>query len=492
MKRLMCLILAVLSSLYLLAACASSGKPNDSSDVSGVGDESDTNETLTEKLGVPEQADYGGETFNILTAGNVAYEDFKFTEESTLALDNAQYKRKALVEQNYNIKIEQTMKKAYSSGGGPGYTQISTDCNAGDCNFDLALIAGYDVSVLAYSNFLYDLNSVPGIDLSKSWWDQKANENLSVNGVMFFTTGEITVSDNDAAFVILFNKELHEAYNLEDPYQLVYDGKWTMDKFAELCKTVTEDLNQDGLMNQNDRFGVMVWDDSVMGIVNGAGQQCCTIADDGTIELTIYNETTVAALEKYFDIAFDTQYAITYQRVTNDPISMWQNDQALFWMTTMQVIPKLREMESDFGVLPYPKLNEMQDSYYITIAPYNSQFICVPLIQNDLERTGVITEALAYYGKQIVTPAYYDVNLIGQSTRDEESADMLDIIFDSLVFDIGYYYQIGPYNKQLILMVREYNRSFASMYDTYKNSAQNLLRVINQYYQAAVSEWVEQ
>lgn len=66
---------------------------------------------------------------------------------------------------------------------------------------------------------------------------------------MFFTTGEITVSDNDAAFVILFNKELHEAYNLEDPYQLVYDGKWTMDKFAELCKTVTEDLNQDGLMN---------------------------------------------------------------------------------------------------------------------------------------------------------------------------------------------------------------------------------------------------
>ena len=62
----------------------------------------------------------------------------------------------------------------------------------------------------------------------------------------------------------------------------------------------------------------------------------------------------------------------------------------------------------------------------------------------------MVTEALAYYGKQIVTPAYYDINLIGQSTRDEESADMLDIIFDSLVFDIGYYYQIGPYNKQPI------------------------------------------
>ena len=101
----------------------------------------------------------------------------------------------------------------------------------------------------------------------------------------------------------------------------------------------------------------------------------------------------------------------------------------------------------------------------------------------------MITEALAYYGKQIVTPAYYDVNLIGQSTRDEESADMLDIIFDSLVFDIGYYYQIGPYNKQLIYMVRAYNTNFTSMYDTYKNAAQNLLGVINEYYQTAVSSW---
>lgn len=144
------------------------------------------------------------------------------------------------------------------------------------------------------------MNSVPGIDLTKSWWDQKANDSLSVNDVLFFTTGEITVSDNNAAFVIMFNKELLAAYELEDPYRLVYDGNWTLDKFAQLCKTVTEDLNQDGVMDENDRFGLLVWDDSVVGIVNAAGQQCCTIAEDGMIELTLYNETTVAALEKYF------------------------------------------------------------------------------------------------------------------------------------------------------------------------------------------------
>ena len=113
----------------------------------------------------------------------------------------------------------------------------------------------------------------------------------------------------------------------------------------------------------------------------------------------------------------------------------------------------------------------------------------MPLVQKNVDRTGVITEALAYYGKEIVTPAYYDVNLIGQSTRDEESAEMLDIIFGNRVYDIGYYYQIGPYNKQLILMLRDYQTNFTSMYDTYKNAAEITLGVINNFYAEAVAEW---
>ena len=480
----------ILCTLVLLCALVACGDKTPDSTTASSGDTEQTTVVTEETLGVPETADYGGEAFNILSAGSVAYNDFNFDEESSLALDNAQYKRKRLVEEKYKVEISEVIKQAYSSGGGPGFMQINTDVSAGDCNYDLALIAGYDVSVLAYSGLLYDLNSMPGIDLTKSWWDQKANESLAVNGVMFFTTGEITCSDNNAAFVILFNKGLLKDYELENPYTLVYDGAWTMDKFAELCKTVTEDLDQNGTMDKNDRFGLLVWDDSVVGIVNAAGQRCCTINEDGNIELTLYNETTVSALEKYFSIAYDTQYAYTYQRVSGyNEQELWSGNHGLFWTTWLGIVPRYREMENDFGILPYPKLNAEQKDYYTTVAPYNSQFICMPLIQNDVERAGTITEALAYYGKKIVTPAYYDVNLIGQSTRDEESEDMLKIIFDNLVFDIGYYYQIGPYNKELIYMVREYDTNFASRYDSKKNVAENLLAVINEYYQRAVATW---
>lgn len=472
---------AVLLCLLSLASC---GKDDQVPQVTDVQAEE----------GIADAVDFGGAEFNFLTAGNVAVNDFGVEEESSMALDNAQYKRKALVEQEYNVKISSTRESAYSSGGGPGFMKISTAVNAGDCPYDLALIGGYDVSVLAYSGLLYDMASVPGIHLDKSFWDQNANESLSVNGVLFFTTGDITISDNNASFVIMYNKKLGSDYGIESPYDLVYDGEWTIDRFAQLCKTVTEDLNQDGVMDDKDRYGLLVWDDSIVGIVNAAGERCCTINGDGKIELTFYSERTLAALEKYANIAYDTQYALTYQRLNTGAQyeqQLWSGDHGLFWTTYMGIVPSFREMESDFGLLPYPKMDEAQESYYTTIAPFNSQFICVPLVQNDVERTGILTEALAYYGKEIVTPAYYDVSLKGQTARDEQSSDMLDIIFDSYVFDIGYYYQVGPYNKQLIYALRAFDRGFASMYDTYKNPANALLSVINEYYAEAVSEWID-
>ena len=481
----------ILCTLLLLAAFAGCGDKTPASTTAS----SDNTEQMTaqtgEALGVPETADYGGAAFNILSAGSVAYNDFDFDEESSLALDNAQYKRRRVVEENYKVEIHEDIKQAYSSGGGPGYMAINQSVNSGDCTYDLALIAGYDVSVLAYSGFLYDLNSVPGIDLSKSWWDQKANESLSVRDVMFFTTGDITCSDNDAAFTIMFNKKLLADYNLDSPYDMVYSGEWTLENFKSLCKAVTEDLNNDDVMDENDRYGLLVWVDSNIGMVHAAGQRCC-VANGDALELTLYNESTVRVIEQYLSFALDRRHALQYQSIRSGAdfeYELWSGDHGLFWTTYMGIVPTFREMESDFGLLPYPKLTETQDAYCSTIAPFNSQFICVPLVQDDIERTGTITEALAYYGQKIVLPAYYDVSLKGVHARDEESADMLDIIFDNLVFDAGFIYQVGPYNKYLNMMISNGDTNFASVYDSRLQIATEQLKQINSYYAAAAAQW---
>ncbi|MBQ6614422.1 MAG: extracellular solute-binding protein, partial [Clostridia bacterium] len=482
MKRIVCLLLVAIMCLSFVA-CG-----DDVEVTKPVVDVTEDLDDGAEKPDIPLTYDYDGYEFNFLSCGNVQYLELSYDEESSISLDNAQYKRKAKVQNDYNITITEESEFSYSSGGGPGFKRISNQVNSGDYTYDLALIAGYDVSVLAYSGYLYDLASVPTINLSKSWWDQNATDSLSVKGVTFFTTGDLTVSDNLCAYAIMFNKRLLNDYNLDSPYDLVYNGEWTFEAFSKMAKSVGEDVNQDGTFGAEDLYGLLVWDDSIVGVVNAAGQRCCTIVDD-VIELTFYNESTLSALEQYAEIAYDNQHSLCWQRLPDTSVvkEIWASDRALFNSSRVESIIGYREMESDFGVLPYPKLNVQQDDHYSTVAAYNTPYVCIPLMQEDIERTGTITEALAYHGQKIVLPALYDVTLIGQGTRDEDSEGMLDIIFGNLVYDIGYIYQIGPYNKQLIYRLRDYDANFTSMYDTYQPSAKAMLKLINKAYEDAVS-----
>ena len=102
---------------------------------------------------------------------------------------------------------------------------------------------------------------------------------------------------------------------------------------------------------------------------------------------------------------------------------------------------------------------------------------------------GTVTEALAYYGEKDVSPAYFDVTLMGKTCRDAESCDMLDIVFDNVIYDIGYYYQIGEYNKQLIMCLRDYDSMWATMYDKKLSMAQSQLDGINSSYANIASLW---
>ena len=128
---------------------------------------------------------------------------------------------------------------------------------------------------------------ISGIDLTKAYWDKNAIDSLTIQGLTFFTTGEITVSDNNAAYCIMFNKGLAAEYKIENPYDLVNSGNWTIEKFGELVKKVSVDLNSDGEMGYEDRYGLLVWDDSITGMINASGQRCATINENGEIKLTL-------------------------------------------------------------------------------------------------------------------------------------------------------------------------------------------------------------
>ncbi len=486
-KKTIALLMIVAMLLPTFAACSEStsnaeteGKvaESDTSAVQNAAEE--TVEEETEKI-LPDlpEVTYEGVDFNIYCSSNAEYgtvkDDFTAEEYTGEPINDARYSRNLAIEQKYDIKIN--VYPADTNGDTVGTNAIKQSVTTGDYAYDLAMLAGYSTSKLSYDNILVDLKTVEHIDLEKPWWDQRANSDLEVAGKLFYTTGDISTADNEATYCIYYNKNMASDLQIpQNPYDMVRDGTWTIDNYATLLYGVSSDLDGNGEFDDQDRYGVLIWDDSIMGVVNGAGVKCCDVVD-GQITLTLYSETTVSMLEKYFAFALDKQVSYAYQRTNWD--DKFQNNQALFIQQLLQLAPKLREMDADFGVLPYYKYNEAQESYYNTVGSWHSVFLCLPKVQQDLTRTGVIVEALAAESLYTVTPAYYDVTLKDKVSRDQDSADMLDLIFETRTYDLGWYYAIGTYNESIMNLFRNYQSDFTSMYKKNQKVADKYLSKLN-------------
>lgn len=435
--------------------------------------------------------------FHFLVSGNWAWNDWEADGTDGSTVDNAIYRRNRYLADNYGVEITNKDIVAYSSamGSGQGFTELYMNYMSGVNTYDAAMIGTYDVANLAYNGVLCDLNQVPHIDLTKDYWDQRANADLSVGGRMYYTTGDISLSDNRSTHALIFNKEMIKMYGLDDPYQLVRDNEWTLEKFASMVKSIGEDMNMDGVYNKEDCMGLLSAVDNNIAILAAAGEKIATLNKDGDMELTLYSERVVNLYDEYMALINDHTHVFNWQMdyqtgtygnvaTTAELADMLNSNRALFYFHMLFIMDDLRDLETDFGILPYPKYEATQESYGHLVSAWHSQFYCVPQNVNDLERTGYITELLAYQGKQLLTPAYYEKTLVGQYTRDEESTEMLDLIFATRTYDVGYYYALGNY-KDLIGKMPINRMSLTTIYDTYYSVATSKMDAINEMFRKA-------
>lgn len=478
--------IVILLALLLLAQTGCSSGTTETENKSG-----ETTTTVTETVETKEtpevpDADYGGTTFDILACGNWAQDwteiyEFQAEELTGEAINDAVYNRNLKVADKFNVEINEIHHMGNADGGtGKGLKFVQQSVQAADNLYDLALICSYDCSTLAAGGYLLDMmTDVPYIDLTKSWWDQKAVQDLAIGKKMYYSTGDITMIDNECTFCILFNKQMIEDYDLDDPYTLVKDGTWTIDKFVDMASQVSVDTNGDGKYTEADTYGYCIWWEAMCGTIAGAGERYCSLNDKGEIELTFLTERTLDALNKFTTLAYDRSRAYSIQISPDKIEDMFANDQVLFYSRYLCIVKKYRDMDTDFGVLPYPKYDEAQKEYYSSVSSYGSSHICVPVSLENLEMTGAVTEYMAAVSQELVTPAYYDVTLQGKVLRDEESTEMLDIILGGRVFDLGWNYQIGDLFQDTLNMFMKSSTDFVSMYEKKEAKALEEIAEIN-------------
>ena len=504
MKRIVSFALAMLmlAGTLVLASCGGTTTPAVTTD----GGVNATDPVVTTEPPVTEPADpcpiervsFDGHEFFILEGTfslTTSIYDFTYNETNATILDDAVFKRNSAVCDRLDINIESKNVVCRSTtGSAEGYSVMIREKTSGDCNYDAVILPAYDQSMITYNDANHDMNSVSTIDFKNEWWDQMAVESLEIKGMQFFTTGDFSIDNFNSTIVIAFNKGLAREKNIPDLYSLVDEGKWTLDKWKEYSLMVYEDLNGDEKFTDEDRYGSLVWDDAIYAIINGAGEKCCIVDDNGDLVLTLGTEGVVSAFKDYTDFVVESNAVLRYQHTFNangtktfnagSPLefSMFPEDKGLFLFTWLGVTAKFRNMDTDYGILPVFKYSENQDSYYCTVAPYNSRFLSMPYHQEDAERTGTVLETIGYYSRQYVRPAYYDKMLYGSIIRDEESRPMLDLIYANRVFDIGYYYQPANINKNLLYVFRDSSSAWASRYKSLERPANAHLKSINKFF----------
>lgn len=501
-------IIALFLALLMLSSTATGCSNADSGETKETtGSETTVQETETERpyADLPD-VDMGGADMTILVGYNeekwppdtvaVSKNEFGVSEITGEVVNDARYERNQTIGERYNCVItsEDYNKKQNRNVLHPDMKKaVDTMVMAGDNNYAFMLLQGYTTCSLAVGGTLTDLYSLEHLDLDAAWWDQKANDDLTVMDKLYFTTGDISTADNDATCTVFFNKQLALDHGIDGLYDSVRDGSWTLDYFLSLCEETSLDVNGDGTYDENDQYGAMIWDDITMAVVNGAGIKCAEVGSDGEIELTLNTERTINALEKYVTFGRDKSQCFQYQRYGSASdtlaIQMFSNNQAMFFMQLMQMVPKLRDMDADFGILPFPKYDEEQSEYYNTVGSWHSVFFCMPFSTVDTTNASILAEALACEGMYTVTPAYYDMTLKSKSARDEDSAEMLDIIFATRTYDLGWYYQFGGYNESVMNMFRTHQtqKDFSSMYASAEKKALEEVKEANEAF-AAVAE----
>lgn len=480
----------LISALLLvsLLAAVSCGQSNsgDTKQTSAQTDDTTTVETTApDPLSQLRKEDFGGRSYTMIGVSDssmsaLAPNELDATEVNGDLVNDTVYNRNRKIEDIYNIVIS-----AESRPGGELVTLVKNSVLAGDCPYDLVWAAMNGASNLAISGSLANLYDFKDIDLDAAWWNQRATESLTVNGQCYLQLNYIPYTGMLFTHCMYYNKNIAEDYLDEDIYELVRSGKWTIDKFLEVTENATQDVNGDTIYDEKDNYGFMASFGSVGIFTYSCDQDMVSVSKDGKVSIDIYTEKMQDVVEKVNALCYQNNRSFTRNVDKEADIArMFANGQSLFYAGFLSdAMLYFRDMNDDFGLLPFPKYDEAQEHYYTSVSG-GTGMLGIPLTVSDPDFTGLITEALAIESYNSVRPAIYETVMEDKLLRDEESVEMYETLLDGIKVEFAVIYHSS--NSDIPFTLWNLTQSKSTDLASYINSrSPNALNA----YQKIVDEW---
>lgn len=487
------LVWILLSLLIVSLVCASCDPGTDTSTPAESKPTDSTSSTTSEAEMFSGLRDWDGENSEFwFLVGGMEYGDrYQSREIGAEELNNelindAVYNRNALVEDKFNIDIV-----CYATTSAEKIdTILSTEISTQMYTYDVVMPIMNNMVSGAADGYFYDLygdDIKSDLDLTKEWWDQRANNDLSIGGKLYFTTGYMSILDNECTQAMVFNKTVLSNAELESPYNLVKDGKWTYDKVNELAASVTRDADGVNGMSSKDTYGCWFNNGSGQAMFIGSGNRFISKDTNDYPVIAVKDGNAADVVDKIAALIGGNSNAIIIENITDyAPASdvyyfateAVATGRALFRTMCLVDLYELSEYECDYGILPIPKYSEDQDDYYCLVSTILVPGIAIPTTNQNPANAALILSAMGEASVNTLNTAYYDTMLKQRKVIDTESGDMLDIIFNNRVYDLGVVFGWGNIAQTMALgnsVTTSGTSNFTSYFQSIESSVQTAM-----------------
>jgi len=487
MKKLTALLLLLLIGAQT-ASCGGT-EPTASDDTAPT----DTTPAVTEEAYDFGTIDLGGEDFVILNANEIRelYNILDVEEPTGDLLDDAVWKRNNLIEEKYNLNIVEEHNSSPND-------QLRQTVLAGEDIYNAAYILTNTLGSLILDGMFHDLKDGEGFRFDQPWWDHAVMDGAVIgeDESLYFISSNMNLYAFEGTWCMYFNKKMCQDLQLEAPYQLAKDGKWTLDRLYEYT-SVGANLNgeADWSWNQEAKsvYGFSSMTDFILQMYTSCEQKVIDIENGEPVLNAGTNrfQTVTDKLVRVFGEKGISHFCNNDRSTGNHYENIFAAERAFFIGAEIKGGDgggRFADMTSDYGIVPMPKFDESQEEYISPVALW-AYFLTVPITHTELDTTSKILDAISYVSWRDIVPVYYDIVLQVKNIRDEETSDMLDIISSTRTYltayafgwgqnlrsDINNMMRAGKNNLASIVAKHETSiaKEFADALDTYAANANN-------------------
>lgn len=447
MKMTMRAVIALLMLAMVLPAalaCAETNVPGETTasaetlaPADSTAAETTAEETLFAPSDIPDDLKFDGAVVNFLYWSDVPNVEFFVDDQNGEAVNDAIYNRNAKVQEQFDVTFEFFGTPGNNSNQAAFVEACVNSTQSGADAYDI--FCGYTMTgaTVMTRGASQDLTDYDVMEFEKPWWPKSLISKANINGGIYFASGDISTNYLYMMYLVAFNKQMmQDVHNIsaDEVYDLVYDGKWTLDKFIELSTGVYREQDGDNVVSEGDRFGVVVTNVHFDPFYSGSDLSIIELNEEGGIELSadLFSQKTVDLLEKLCNLLHTSGDAYIKKSV---PIFGAGN--ALMLVDRAYIIPRdLSDKAFSIGILPVPKYDEDQASHY-TCLGFGYTMYMLSSAAPDPEAAAATLELLAYRSYTDVTPALFEESMKLRYADQSDDAFMFDKIRDGVVIDIG-------------------------------------------------------